>query len=34
MPTKILFVDDDPDILAGFRRLLRKTLTIETALGG
>lgn len=34
MPVKILFVDDDPDILAGFQRQLRKTFTIETALGG
>src|SRR5208283_5528581 len=34
MPAKILFVDDDPDILAGFQRQLRKTFTVETALGG
>lgn len=34
MPAKILFVDDDPNILAGFERQLRKTFTVETALGG
>jgi DNA-binding NtrC family response regulator len=33
-PAKILFVDDDPDILAGFQRQLRKVFDIETALGG
>ncbi len=31
---KILFVDDDPNILAGFERQLRKTFSVETALGG
>jgi response regulator RpfG family c-di-GMP phosphodiesterase len=34
MPAKLLFVDDDPNILAGFQRQLRKTFEIETALGG
>lgn len=34
MPAKILFVDDDPNILAGFQRQLRKTFAVETALGG
>ncbi|HYA40337.1 MAG TPA: HD domain-containing phosphohydrolase [Syntrophobacteraceae bacterium] len=34
MPAKILFVDDDPNILAGFQRQLRKTYAVETALGG
>ncbi|MDR3556896.1 MAG: response regulator [Syntrophobacteraceae bacterium] len=34
MVAKILFVDDDPNILAGFERLLRKTFPIATALGG
>ena len=33
-PAKILFVDDDPNILAGYQRQLRKVLDIETALGG
>ena len=31
---KILCVDDDPNILEGFRRQLRKRFHIETALGG
>ena len=30
---KILFVDDDPNILAAFQRQLRKEIPIETALG-
>lgn len=34
MPDKVLFVDDDPDILAAFRRHLRKQFQIETALSG
>ncbi|HUD45495.1 MAG TPA: HD domain-containing phosphohydrolase [Candidatus Baltobacteraceae bacterium] len=34
MSTEILFVDDDPDILAGFQRSLRKELKIDTAVGG
>jgi response regulator RpfG family c-di-GMP phosphodiesterase len=33
MTEKILFVDDDPNILASFQRQLRKQFTIETALG-
>ncbi len=34
MPAKILFVDDDPNILAGFERQLRKDFSVHTALGG
>ncbi len=31
---KILFVDDDPNILAGFQRTLRKQFSFDMALGG
>lgn len=31
---KILFVDDEPNVLDAFRLVLRKQFTIETALGG
>jgi len=31
---KILFVDDDPNILQGYQRSLRKLLHMDTALGG
>ncbi len=34
MSTKILCVDDEPNILAGYRRSLRKQFEIETAPGG
>lgn len=34
MNEKILFVDDDPNILQGYQRALRKILRIDTALGG
>lgn len=34
MNEKILFVDDDPNILQGYQRALRKLLHIDTALGG
>ena len=34
MPAKILFVDDDPNILAAFERQLRKDFSVHTALGG
>ncbi len=34
MNPKILLVDDDPNILQGFKRHLRKLFQIETALGG
>jgi len=34
MTEKVLFVDDDPNILASYRRQLRKKFPIETALGG
>ncbi len=30
---KILFVDDDPEILASFRRALRRRFVVDTALG-
>jgi response regulator RpfG family c-di-GMP phosphodiesterase len=33
MAEKILFVDDDPNILSSFKRTLRKHYAIETALG-
>ncbi len=31
---KVLFVDDEPNVLDGFRRQLRKRFDVETALGG
>lgn len=31
---KILFVDDDPNVLAGFQRTLRNQFAFDTALGG
>jgi response regulator RpfG family c-di-GMP phosphodiesterase len=34
MPEKILFVDDEASVLDGYRRLLHKEFTIETAIGG
>src|SRR5258708_32345853 len=34
MSEKILFVDDDTNILEAYRRQLRRQFTIETALGG
>jgi response regulator RpfG family c-di-GMP phosphodiesterase len=34
MNAEILCVDDDPDILAGFQRSLRKDFKIDTAVGG
>jgi len=34
MPARILFVDDDPNILAAFQRQLRKYFQVYTALGG
>lgn len=34
MADKILFVDDDPNILAAFHRQLRKVFALETAQGG
>lgn len=34
MTDKILFVDDDPNLLSGIQRQLRKLFVIETALGG
>src|SRR5581483_11619317 len=30
---KILFVDDEPNVLAAFQRQLRKQFSVETALG-
>jgi response regulator RpfG family c-di-GMP phosphodiesterase len=32
--SNILFVDDDPDILAGFQRTLRKEFRLDVAVGG
>jgi response regulator RpfG family c-di-GMP phosphodiesterase len=34
MPAKILFVDDDPNLLAALQRSLRKRFVFDTALGG
>ncbi|MEK6622282.1 MAG: response regulator, partial [Planctomycetota bacterium] len=34
MEEKILFVDDDPNILSAYQRQLRKQFTVDTALGG
>lgn len=34
MSDKILFVDDEPAVLDGFRRLLHKEFSLETAAGG
>jgi len=34
MAEKILFVDDDANILAGYQRQLRKAFEVDTALGG
>ena len=34
MTEKILFVDDDPNILSGYQRQLRKQFNMDTALGG
>lgn len=34
MAEKILFVDDDANVLAGYQRQLRKSFQIDTALGG
>ncbi len=34
MNDKILFVDDDPNLLAGIRRNLRTQFTLDTAVGG
>jgi response regulator RpfG family c-di-GMP phosphodiesterase len=34
MSDKILFVDDEPAVLDGFRRLLHKDFSLETAVGG
>lgn len=34
MSDKILFVDDEPAVLDGYRRLLGRELSIETAVGG
>lgn len=34
MPERVLCVDDDPSILAGFQRNLRKRFELEIAVGG
>jgi len=33
MSEKILFVDDEPEVLAGYRRLLQRTFSVDTAVG-
>ena len=34
MSLKILLVDDEPDVLTGYERVLRKRFSVETAPGG
>ncbi|MEL7448959.1 MAG: response regulator [Pseudomonadota bacterium] len=34
MTEKVLFVDDEPNVLQAYKRALRREFTIETALGG
>jgi response regulator RpfG family c-di-GMP phosphodiesterase len=34
MSEKVLFVDDEPPVLEGFQRLLRREFAVETAVGG
>ena len=34
MEERVLFVDDEPAVLDGYRRLLRRDFTVETAVGG
>ncbi len=34
MTEKVLFVDDEPPVLEGYQRLLRREFAVETALGG
>ena len=34
MSEKILYVDDDPNILAAYKRILRNRFQVETAPGG
>ena len=34
MAEKILLVDDEPNVLDGFRRTLGREFTLETAVGG
>jgi hypothetical protein len=34
MQPKFLFVDDDPNVLAGYQRQLRKLFLLDTAQGG
>ncbi len=34
MPEKILFVDDDPSVLDGYKRALRGAFSADTATGG
>lgn len=34
VPEKILLVDDDPNVLAGYQRQLRKAFNVDTAQGG
>jgi hypothetical protein len=34
MDERVLFVDDEPPVLEGYQRLLRREFAVETALGG
>ena len=34
MSEKILFVDDEPSVLDGYRRLLHAEFSLDTAIGG
>src|SRR5882672_12238327 len=34
MAEKVLFVDDEPPVLEGYQRLLRREFEVETAVGG
>ncbi len=34
MPDKVLFVDDEPSVLEGYKRILYKDFTVDTAVGG
>src|SRR5580700_6052771 len=34
MPDKILFVDDEPPVLDGYKRMLHREFEVDTAVGG
>ena len=34
MPSKVLLVDDEPNVLASYKRQLRKDYEVDVALGG